>query len=31
MNIQEAKQILINWCNAQVGTREGANNYNVED
>lgn len=28
MNIQEVKQILINWCNAQVGTREGANNWN---
>ena len=28
MTINEAKQILIDWCNAQVGTREGANNYN---
>lgn len=31
MTIQEAKQILFDWCSAQVGTREGANNYNVED
>lgn len=28
MTIEEAKQILIAWCNAQVGTREGANNWN---
>ena len=28
MTIQEAKNKLIAWCNAQLGTREGANNYN---
>lgn len=28
MTEQKAKQILIDWCNAQVGTREGANNWN---
>ena len=28
MTIQEAKQKLIRWAEAQVGTREGANNWN---
>lgn len=28
MNIQEAKNKLVAWCNAQLGTHEGANNYN---
>ena len=28
MDIQEARQKLIAWCNSQVGTREGANNWN---
>lgn len=27
MTEQKAKQILIDWCNAQVGTREGVNNW----
>ena len=28
MTIQEAKARLLAWCNAQVGTAEGANNWN---
>lgn len=28
MTIDQAKAKLIAWCNAQIGTREGANNYN---
>jgi len=28
MTIQEAKARLVAWCNAQVGTTEGANNWN---
>ena len=28
MTIQEAKNKLVSWCNSQVGTHEGANNYN---
>lgn len=28
MNIAQAKQKLISWAKAQVGTREGANNWN---
>ena len=28
MTVNEAKQILIDWCNAQVGTREGSDNWN---
>ena len=28
MTEQKAKQILIDWCNAQVGYAEGSNNYN---
>ena len=28
MTIQEAKEKLIAWANAQIGTREGSNNYN---
>lgn len=28
MTINEAKNKLVAWCNAQLGTREGANNYN---
>lgn len=28
MTIQEAKNKLVAWCKEQVGTREGANNYN---
>lgn len=28
MTEQQAKQILIDWCNAQVGYAEGSNNYN---
>lgn len=28
MTIAEAKKKLVSWCNAQVGTHEGANNYN---
>lgn len=27
MTIQEAKNILVTWCDAQVGTREGSNNW----
>lgn len=28
MRIEQAKQILVDWCNAQVGYAEGANNWN---
>ena len=28
MTIQEAKEKLVTWANAQIGTREGSNNYN---
>ena len=28
MTISKAKQILVDWCEAQVGTREGSNNWN---
>lgn len=28
MNVMEAKSKLVEWCTSQVGTREGANNYN---
>ena len=28
MTIQEAKQKLIRWAEAQIGTREGVNNWN---
>ena len=28
MTESEAKQKLVNWCNAEVGTREGSNNWN---
>jgi len=28
VTIEEAKAKLVAWCNAQVGTREGTNNYN---
>ena len=28
MTIDEAKQKLVAWCNSQVGTREGPNNWN---
>ena len=28
MTVREAKNKLIAWAEAQIGTREGANNYN---
>ena len=28
MTIQEAKEKLVTWANAQIGTREGSGNYN---